>query len=65
MSYSMQKLTEELQRAVAMRGTKQQTQLPTAALPKGCFEISREVNDYLRKMRAYRDQSRTVRIGRY
>jgi len=65
MSYSMQKLTEELQKAVAMRGTNQPTPLCNAALPKGRFEISREVNDYLHKMRAYRDRSRTVRIGRY
>jgi hypothetical protein len=65
MSYSIQKLTDELQKAVAMRGTKQQTSAPNTALPKGRFEISPEVTDYLRKMRTYREQSRTVRIGRY
>ena len=65
MSYSMQKLTDELQKAVAMRGTKQQASASKKALPNGRFEISPEVTDYLRKMRSYREQSRTVRIGRY
>jgi len=65
MSYSMQKLTEELQKAVAMRGTNQQAPASKTELPKARFEISPEVADYLRKMRTYREQSRSVRIGRY
>ena len=65
MSYSMQKPTEELQKAVAMRGTNQQAPASKTILPKARFEISPEVADYLRKMRTYREQSRSVRIGRY
>ena len=46
MSYSMQKLTEELQKAVAMRGTNQQAPASKTDLPKARFEISPEVADF-------------------
>jgi hypothetical protein len=65
MTYSTKRLTEELQRSVALRGTTTKNACQTAPLPQGRFEVSSEATAYVNKMRTYREQAKSVRIGRY
>lgn len=64
-TYSTSKLTEELQKAVASRKQGLQSATMAKSLPQGRFEISSDVTTYLQKMRTYRAQARTVRVGQY
>ncbi len=65
MTDSTQKLTEELQRSVALRNKAQENAAHAAPLLQGRFEVSADVVAYVEKMRAYREQAKTVRVGRY
>lgn len=65
MTYSTKKLTEELQKSVALRNVAQKSGSNTVHLPQGRFEVSPDVVAYVQKMRDYREQSKTVRVGRY
>jgi len=65
MTYSTKKLTEELQKSVALRNAAEKRGTPTVHLPQGRFEVSPDVVAYVQRMRAYREQAKTVRMGRY
>jgi len=65
MTYSTKRLTEELQRSVALRSAASKKTGQMAPLPQGRFEVSPDVVAYVQKMRDYREQAKTVRIGRY
>ena len=65
MTYSTQRLTEELQRSVALRSTSGKNSGQAAPLPQGRFEVSPEATAYVQRMRAYRERAKSVRVGRY
>jgi len=65
MTYSTKRLTEELQRSVELRNTAQKSADRPEPLPQGRFEASADVVAYVQKMRAYREQAKSVRVGRY
>lgn len=65
MTYSTKRLTEELQRSVALRSTSGKSDSQSVSLPQGRFEVSPEATAYVQKMRTYREQAKSVRVGRY
>lgn len=65
MTESTRKLTEELQKAVALRAKQAQGSPQTPILIKGRYEVSAGIVEYLKKMRDYRAKSQTVRVGQY
>jgi hypothetical protein len=65
MTYSTKRLTEELQRSVALRSTSSKNSGQSASLPQVRFEVSPEAAAYVQKMRTYREQAKSVRVGRY
>lgn len=65
MTYSSKRLTEELQRSVELRNATHKSTQSAAPLPQGRFEVSPDVVAYVQKMRSYREQAKSVRVGRY
>ena len=65
MTYSTKRLTEELQKSVQLRNTSDKNNSLSAPLPQGRFEVSPDVVAYVQKMREYREQAKSVRVGRY
>ena len=62
-SYATNKLTEELQKAVASRPASPVATPPPAI--RGEYRVSPEVASYLQKMSEYRQRAKTVRVGSY
>lgn len=64
MTYASKVLTRELQKAVQLR---QQTPVAApSALPTTLrYSVSAPAREHLEKLRAYRERSRTINVGRY
>lgn len=61
----MRILMEELQKAVALRNPGQQSNLSSGKMIHDHYEVSPEAAAYIEKIRAYREQAKSVRIGSY
>ena len=64
-SESTRRLTEELQKAVALREINGPGSSTAPVLIAGRYEVSAEITAYLQRMREYRAKARTVRVGQY
>ncbi|HLP01132.1 MAG TPA: hypothetical protein VK163_03840 [Opitutaceae bacterium] len=65
MSSAYNKLTEELQRAVAQRTAPQSGSTQTLQQRAATYRMSDDAADYLRRLADYRARTRTVRVGQY
>lgn len=64
MTYASTVLTHELQKAVQQRG--QPPVGNTPALPRTLsYSLSAPARQHLEKLRAYRERSKTINVGRY
>jgi hypothetical protein len=66
MTYASTVLTQELQRAVKNR-VENQTGPAVIPLPPRSlnYQVSTQAKEYLERLRIYREQAKTVRVGRY
>jgi predicted solute-binding protein len=64
MTYASTILTRELQKAVQQR--QQVPVATTTELPRTLsYSLSEQAREHLEKLRAYREQSKSINVGRY
>ena len=66
MTYASTVLTQELQRAVKNRVENQTGPTAVPLPPRSLnYQVSIQAKEYLERLRIYREQAKTVRVGRY
>ena len=66
MTYSSTVLTQELQRAVKNRAEKPPAaKVADAAQSTLNYQVSDQAREHLERLRAYREQAKSVRVGTY
>jgi hypothetical protein len=66
MTYASTVLTQELQRAVKNRVENQTGPTAVPLPPRSLnYQVSTQAKEYLESLRIYREQAKTVRVGRY